>query len=422
MYFNFRAGIGSGSGLCADGRAIQGMGGKTLATVCIFLFSAFASSGYGMAIQGGTQDGVTSSARQLPLGKTVTAPATKAVRTGDSRARGPEVRVKWEAGKLSLDAEGAPLSEVLQAISHETGIEVVGASGLGSRLFTRFAGMDLVQALNKLLAGVDYAIATGPPGSASARVTQVTIIDATAGSVGATSLVKAEANAPTAPDADLQESKLAAIEQVGITAPDAAQGESQPAVIEVAAATAPDAAQQESQFAAIESAAAGGDLEELRSYLQDIDPAVQAAAFHALATQAQVTAVDDLLAGVKDTSQPTRLQGLQLLAQSSEAEDQTVMAVLRDALKDPDPSFIAYAVQELAGRDNAEAMDALSAAFHSTDPSTRLMIIQSVANTQEGLPLLSEALSDTDETVSNAAAAPAQTGWIRALRRCERID
>jgi hypothetical protein len=401
MCFNFRGGSGSGSAPRAKVEGMRDMVGRTLGTVSILLVMAFVDSGPGAAFEAGTQDAVTSSATQLPSGQTVTALATGAVRTGDCGAPGPQVKVKWEAEKLSLDVDGAPLSEVLQAVSRETGIEVVGARRVSNRVCTHLAGMGLVQALKELLSGVDYAVAAGASGSASAQTTRVVIVGTMASSRGATSPVKAETRAP---DTDRRESRPAAIEGVAGEAPDGAEQESQSGMAEAAATTAPDAAEQEDRLAAIEAAAASGDVEAIRNGLQDVDPAVQAMAFQLLAEEAPATAVDDLLAGIQDASQPTRLQSLQLLVQSPMADDQTVMAVLGDALKDPDPAFVAFAVQTLAGLSTEDAMDALSDAFQDADSSTKLMIIDSVANTEAGRPLLGAALSDPDATVSSAAA------------------
>jgi HEAT repeat protein len=55
-------------------------------------------------------------------------------------------------------------------------------------------------------------------------------------------------------------------------------------------------------------------------------------------------------------------------------------------------------------------MDALSEMLNGSDPSTRLMVLQSVAQTEAGLPLLRAALSDSNETVRSAAAVLVQQG------------
>jgi HEAT repeat protein len=98
------------------------------------------------------------------------------------------------------------------------------------------------------------------------------------------------------------------------------------------------------------------------------------------------------------------LQALGFLVQTAGVDEQTSMAVLREALQDPDPAFNTYAMQELAGRGNADAMAALHEALHSTDPSIRLMVLESVVHTEAGLPLLRTALADADKTVRDAAA------------------
>jgi HEAT repeat protein len=169
-------------------------------------------------------------------------------------------------------------------------------------------------------------------------------------------------------------------------------------------------ASQTEKLAAIEAAAASEDRELLSKYMQDDNAAVQVAAFDALAAHDNAAAVESLLAEIKDVSQPFRLQALQVLAQSPQADEQIVMTTLMDALNGADVLFSAYAAQALAQRGTPEAMDALSEMLNGSDPSTRLMVLQSVAQTEAGLPLLRAALSDSNETVRSAAAVLVQQG------------
>jgi Spy/CpxP family protein refolding chaperone len=159
-----------------------------------------------------------------------------------------------------------------------------------------------------------------------------------------------------------------------------------------------DAGQTE-KLAAVEAAATSQDREALGKYMHDADAAVQAAAFDSLAAHDNPVAVENLLAEINDLGQPVRLQALQLLTQSPQADEQTVITTLIDALNGADPSFSAYAAQALAERGTPEAMNALSEMLNSSDPSTRLMVLQSVAQTEAGLPFLRAALSDSNETV-----------------------
>ena len=115
--------------------------------------------------------------------------------------------------------------------------------------------------------------------------------------------------------------------------------------------------------------------------------------------------VENLLAEINDPSQLVRLQALQLLTESPQADEQTVMSALIDALNGTDSSFSAYAAQALAQRGSPEAMNALTDMLNSAAPSTRLMVLQSVAQTPAGLLILRGALSDSNETVRSTAEA-----------------
>lgn len=395
---------------------------------------------------------------------TVTVPRTNPPRINNVRPPGFQLKVKWDSGKLSLDAEAVPLSEVLQAISRETGIEVAGAERLSNLVSMHLAGVELFQALRDLLLHVDYVITLGPQGSASTRGTRVIIVGRPLPDSPTTSSVKkSETNAPAAEavtqaadsapaDTDPQASKLASIQTEETGEDHQAVGQAQQQQLanqsvqtdqQSSPAAAPgelknpdpsasaDAVQPPTQnadavalassseglpgtdpllddsqtvkLAAIETAAASQDRAALTEYMQDANAAVQAAAFDALAARDNPAAVENLLAEINDPSQPVRLQALQLLTQSPQADEQTVMTTLIDALNGADPSFSAYAAQALAQRGTPEAMNALSEMLNSSDPSTRLMVLQSVAQTEAGLSLLRAALSDSNETVRSAA-------------------
>jgi hypothetical protein len=231
--------------------------------------------------------------------------------------------------------------------------------------------MDLIPALRQLLARVDYGISAGLTDSAS-PTGKVIVVKPARDSRRDASPVSTEADARTAPDVD--------------------------------APAEPDADPQ-SKLAGIDAAALSRDGEALRKYLRDGDAAVQTAALDALAKQDKSVAVEGLLSEINDTSQPTRLQALQLLVQSADAGEETVKASLLNALKDSDPSFRAFAVQALSSRGDSDAINALKEAFPGSDASVRVMILESLAHTNAGPPLLQQALSDPDETVSKAAAA-----------------
>jgi HEAT repeat protein len=165
-------------------------------------------------------------------------------------------------------------------------------------------------------------------------------------------------------------------------------------------------------FAACATQALGGleidpaaDDATFRYHLRDPDPAVGAAAFDALGVRNKEAAVGALLEVVNDPTEPVRLQALQLLLGSLEAGEATLAATLRTALADPDSAIVACAVQELGGRDDAEAISALAEALGAGDLPTRLLIVQSIASNTSAVPLLHQGLEDPDETVRTAATA-----------------
>jgi hypothetical protein len=436
---------------------------RLLVLVFLCVVSGFASSACTFPCENASQDKTGGAAGQQTSRGAVTVPAKNPFRTNDVRTPGFQLKVKWESGRLSLDAEAVPLSEVLQAISRETGIEVTGAEAFTNPVSMHLAKVELFPALRDLLLHVDYAITPSPQGSASPRGTRVIIVGRSSlDSSPAPSVAASETNAPSAEaviqpaesapaDADPQASTSSI--PTGETGEDrqvVKQAQQQladePAETEqqsVPAATpdelknpdssaSPDAVllptqnadaaglaalseslpgagpllddSQTERLAAVEAAAAIQDREALGKYMQDANAAVQAAAFDALAAHDNPAAVENLLAEINDPSQPLRLQALQLLTQLPQADEQTVMSTLIDALNGADPSFSAYAAQALAQRGTPEAMNALTDMLNSANPSTRLMVLQSVAQTEAGLSLLRAALSDSDATVRSAAA------------------
>ncbi len=434
MRLNARADVPSGSaGPAATVGAIRDIVARILVTALMGLAAVVVDAEYAFAVQGGRPDGGASSPRPGRSAQAVTERATKPARTDARTVPGSDLRVQWKAGKLSLDAERAPLSEVLGAVSRATGIRVSGAQGLSNRVSAHFTEMNLLPALRQLLARVDHVVAAGPEASSPAQGTRVIIFLRAAEGGPPTSVVPAETSAQEAAEAVLQQSEailheepegdppVSQLEALQAAADEVADGgpsmsldagetdapEAPEAVRQQSEATLheePPADPQEGLRAALQAAATDGDWDSVRNFLQDADPTIQSAAFQALAAQDKPVAVEELWAHVQDTSQPTRLQALALLVQNSGADEQTVTEALGEALHDPDPALNAYAVQILAGRDDTESMAALRRGLDSPDPSARLMILESVVHTEAGLPLLREALADSDETVRDAAA------------------
>jgi hypothetical protein len=255
------------------------------------------------------------------------------------------------------------LSDVLHAVSRQTGIEVAGAEGLRGPIFTNFDGVELEKALQALLGGLNYVVVKSPLGSASPREWRVIIIRD--------------------------------------SVPDLKQAGSRAGASPIWAQDPRDISLKE-----IDDAAAEKDKNTLRRHIQDTDPGVLSAAFEALVALDKDVAISNLVTSMQNNaSAEARLCALRLLVESGYADEQLRISAWRDALGDHDPSIVAYAIQSLASLFSPSASEALMDALQNSDPSVRLLVISSVGAKPTAIPLLRQALSDSDERVSSAAAA-----------------
>jgi hypothetical protein len=106
---------------------------------------------------------------------------------------------------------------------------------------------------------------------------------------------------------------------------------------------------------------------------------------------------------MKSADPTLRLQSLSSLCEGGKADHKIVLSALETALADEDATVMGYAVQSLAKLGIPNIMDYLWQAFRDPDPSIRVMVIESVPQS-EGLSLLQTALSDPDETIRSIAA------------------
>lgn len=293
----------------------------------------------------------------------------------------PPIKVEWKVGRLSVSAERIPLSSVLREVARQTGVEIQGLEELQQEVFVDFSNVSLCDGLESLLSHVDHAIVDNASRHGITRPTLVVIFS----------------RGPTARQ-DLIVSK-GALKATNPLAAEALQGS---AIVEEAEAEGQT--DQQKQLGALQSAATQGDEETLRKAILDPDPLVQGTALEALAQKDRQGAIDILLSAAKSDQSGQRLEALQRLDQSGLADQATVLPLLREALGDQDPSIRGYAVQSLAARGGADVMSYLRQALRDQDPSVRLMVIGNVAQKDEGLPLLQEALSDPDESVRTSAS------------------
>ena len=271
------------------------------------------------------------------------------------------LKVEWMEGRLSVTAEETPLAQVLQEVARQTGLEARGLERLQEKVSVRFSSLSLREGLQKLLAYVNYVI-----------------------------LEKKSFQGDTQPVLVLASGRRTAPS----TGERGEKPEEDPVVEE----------DQGRRLAALYASVQQGDSEALQKALFDRDQVVQATAYELLAKQDPEKAVAVLLEATKSDQPGTRLQALQLLDQSGQAEGRVALSALDSALGDEDVTVKGYAAQALVERGTPEAMVHLYRALHDPDPSFRMMVVEVVAGKEQGREMLQAALRDDNEAVRSMAA------------------
>jgi HEAT repeats len=257
------------------------------------------------------------------------------------------IQVELNGTRLSVVADKQPLSQVLREVARVTGITVRGAETVPQPISVHFTNLPLEEGLRNMLAGVDYALMG--TATTAADFSDVRVVVFKGGELHETGLARATPRTPVI-SADARRAEL---------------------------------------------------LNALRSG----DAATQARAFQALLKIDPEGAMDALSSAVADGTGQAQLQALQLLDQAGQADPDSVMSVLGQAMNATDDSVKDYAIQALARREGQVSIDLLRQAMSDPDPSVRLLVVESIAQRDDGRPLLQQALSDSDETVKNSAAA-----------------
>ncbi len=289
------------------------------------------------------------------------------------------IKVDWNKGRLSVAAENAELSQILREVAKQTGVKIRGSQDIGQRVSMHFSDVSLEKGLKALLDSGDYAVLGDISSPEKARTAQVVVFGW---------LAPPDSNRTAASSGGAS----------GVPKPRAALVHGKPSSGE------DEATQQEKALAAVEAAAAKGDLDALSKAVQSSDPAVQAQGFEELSKLNPQAAMDALSNVLKSDQPAQRLQALQLLDQSDQADNDTVVSVMSQALNADDASLKDYAIQALARRGGSQEMDLLRQALGDPDPAVRLMVLESVGQEPDALPLLQQALSDSDPSVSAAAS------------------
>jgi HEAT repeat protein len=156
---------------------------------------------------------------------------------------------------------------------------------------------------------------------------------------------------------------------------------------------------QAEQLQTLHVVAQQGNLYALQQALRDPDSSIQATAFALFAEQDRQGAIAAVLSLSASEQSEQRWQALQLLHQSEAVDEETVLAALHAALADADATVKSYAIHALADRGGTEAFASLHQALRDPDPAIRRLVLESVIQLDDGLPLVQEGLADAEETI-----------------------
>lgn len=293
-----------------------------------------------------------------------------------------DAEIRWNGTQLRVHAEGVPLSQILRQLATLANLEIRGFENANEAVYVDFSNLSLEKGLETLLTGTDYALIL-PEHFENSKPGLLLILGRHA---------RASQQRPLRKDTtDTNSGKQgsAATESLEVAV---RQIEEDPAVSE-----------QQKETARLQLSAVQGDSEALKKALAGPDPLIQGNALEALVQMDDREALDALIAVTRDKLSPGRTQALAFLNQARWADEGTVLSVLGDALKDEDLNTRTLAIQALANRDNAQAMDLLERALSDSDPTVRLMVVQSVAQKKARFPLLEKAAGDPDEAVRSLA-------------------
>ena len=255
------------------------------------------------------------------------------------------MKVDYSKGLLSVSAERVPLSQILQAISQRTGLQVHGLQEAGQTVSVHFSDASVSQGVQNLLAGSYYVLLGDLASAQDVRQARVVLLS-------------------PASDADID------IGDEGRASP--------PPVNEAQRAL-------------------------WRSQLMSRNPAEQDAAFREIARLGPKEAFDALKDALDNGDGVTRLRALQLMDQDGQLDRAAVMSALGTALDDRDTVLRDYAIQALGRETSTESLNLLRQQLDSGDANARLNVVQAVSQRPDARPLLQQAASDPDPSVSALA-------------------
>lgn len=277
-----------------------------------------------------------------------------------------DLRVRWEVGLLSVTAEKALLSQVLEEVAHKTGLEIRNMRKLRGEITEHFSELSLEKGLKKLLVNVNYILIER---DLSESGTQSALV-----------LIVLGGEASTSP-----------LESLNVKREDP---ENEPIT-------------KDSQEM-LHAFAQRGDKEALRKALSNPDPGIQGMALELLTALDPQESLALLAQAIKSSHPQVRSCAIDLLRGSDQADESAVMRLLGEAVADKDTAVKSSAIKALAERGGPETLAYLRQTLHDSDPSIRMLTIETIVRTvspTQALTLLNEAALDTDEEVRSAASA-----------------
>lgn len=278
---------------------------------------------------------------------------------------GPRSTVEWTTEGLRIEADHAPLRDLLAEVARQTGLRVSGAETLVEQVTVRLSGLDLRAALRRLLSGVNYILVERGDGvEGSPDDTLLIVVGRWQARPGP---AEPGGSVDPGPEAD-QVAVTGALEQLIIRQGSAAG------------------------FALWTAALAGEDSN------------VRALAMETLAQFNPSEGLEAMRAVARSEDPLARMTALQVL--SSRPGD-AALPVLLEALGDPDIQVKGYALAVLLGEQHAGLVQALDRVRRDPDPRFRYFAVQAIGQapgTEAEEYLRSARLHDTDESVRKEAA------------------
>jgi len=234
-------------------------------------------------------------------------------------------RVQWHQGRLSIDADGVPLKDLLAAIASTTSVEMRGLAHLESAVSLHISNVTLRGGLDAALARTNYAIVEQP--SARDRETHMVVI---------------------------------------VIGHKSDSGDKASGSAKVVAQDEPSAAAD--PYQAVERFAVNGNMRALRDAVASADPTIRALAMQRLGREDPVEGRRAAIAAAKSEEPMQRVFAAQVLGGLDSPESTETLGA---ALADPDSGVRQAAVVGLLGQTSPAAFRFLLHALQDDDESVR---------------------------------------------------